>query len=436
MDNFFTEFWSPDSVMFMISVLFCFLIGLLTGWAMYGRRANKLEKEVEKRKQDYDTLLAKYNDIKEESDLKDADLVKAQRASKEAIEVAKSLEAEKDQWQANLDSAVEDSVKAQSVINSYQTTIEDLNNQIVGLKARNAELSNGESGDGTTQASAAALARLQELEKKMSSIQAKKGTKESDKLIKDMEAKLNDLEAENNSLRTQLEYDNSVIEVSRGVSMVADDTEVFAPAPEKAEVDKGESMSLAAVAARDEVISAIGDKIPVATETEKDDLTRIKGIGSFLEKKLNALGIYTYQQISKLDGPLIEKVTTAIEFFPGRVERDDWVGQASRLMDIKAAAPEALKPSAVFVKNQKDLKTIEGIGPKIEKLLKKNNIDTLQTLSETQDTHLREILTEAGSRFHMHDPTTWPIQAELAVKGEWDKLKELQDKLKGGRDVG
>ncbi len=440
MDNFFTEFWSPDSVMFMISVLFCFLIGLLTGWAMYGRRANRFEKEAEKWKKSHDDLLEKYNDLKEEIDLKEADLVKAQRESREAIEIAKSLEEEKDHWQADLDSSLEDSVKAQAVIGSYQATIEDLNNQIVGLKAMNADLSSSEgssASDSAKGASAAALSRLNELEEKLNTLQTAKSNKPSDKRLKALEAKLSDLTAENNSLRTQLDYDNSVIEINKGVSVTAkEDNEIFAPAPEMAEVDKGESISLSAIAARDEVTAAIGDKLPSASESDKDDLTRIKGIGAFLEKKLNGLGVYTYGQISQLDAPLIEKVTTAIEFFPGRIKRDDWVGQAARLMDIKEDTPEALEPSAVFVKNIKDLKTVEGIGPKIEKLLKKNDIPDLKVLSKSTESQLREILAEAGTRYRMHDPTTWPVQAELAVKGEWDTLKDLQDKLKGGRDAG
>ncbi|RME13236.1 MAG: 50S ribosomal protein L17, partial [Bacteroidetes bacterium] len=36
-------------------------------------------------------------------------------------------------------------------------------------------------------------------------------------------------------------------------------------------------------------------------------------------------------------------------------------------------------------------------------------------------------------RYKMHDPTTWPQQAALAAKGEWDKLAKLQKELKGGK---
>ena len=46
---------------------------------------------------------------------------------------------------------------------------------------------------------------------------------------------------------------------------------------------------------------------------------------------------------------------------------------------------------------------------------------------------LREVLEEAGSRYKMFDPTTWPQQAKLAADGEWEKLEKLQDELKGGK---
>ncbi len=64
---------------------------------------------------------------------------------------------------------------------------------------------------------------------------------------------------------------------------------------------------------------------------EKDDLTRIKGIGPFIEKRLNMLGIYTFRQISEFRPETIEHITKAIEFFPKRIVRDNWVGQAKDL---------------------------------------------------------------------------------------------------------
>ena len=62
-----------------------------------------------------------------------------------------------------------------------------------------------------------------------------------------------------------------------------------------------------------------------------DDLTRIKGIGKVMQKKLNELGITHFRQLAELSGPEIRKINEAIEF-PGRVEREHWVQQARDLM--------------------------------------------------------------------------------------------------------
>lgn len=70
-----------------------------------------------------------------------------------------------------------------------------------------------------------------------------------------------------------------------------------------------------------------------ASESDKDDLKKISGVGPFIEKKLNTIGIYTFNQISKFSDDDIKNVTDLIEFFPGRILRDDWRGQANALKD-------------------------------------------------------------------------------------------------------
>jgi len=75
------------------------------------------------------------------------------------------------------------------------------------------------------------------------------------------------------------------------------------------------------------------DRIGTATADQKDDLTQIKGIGPLLEKRLNALGIYTLLQIRKFTPQEEETVNEAIEYFQGRITRDNWVEQAAALLD-------------------------------------------------------------------------------------------------------
>ncbi len=74
------------------------------------------------------------------------------------------------------------------------------------------------------------------------------------------------------------------------------------------------------------------NRIGIAEEKNKNNLKKIKGIGSAIEIKLNNLGIYTYEQINNFNSADINKITEILKFFPGRIERDDWVGQAFHLI--------------------------------------------------------------------------------------------------------
>jgi predicted flap endonuclease-1-like 5' DNA nuclease len=98
---------------------------------------------------------------------------------------------------------------------------------------------------------------------------------------------------------------------------------------------------------------------------------------------------------------------------------------------IKEAVPAKAKPVAKVTKQ--NMKLVEGIGPKIEQLLKADGINTFADLAKAKQTKLQAILTAAGPRFSMHSPETWPQQAKLLAEGKKDELKKLKDELKGGR---
>ena len=103
-----------------------------------------------------------------------------------------------------------------------------------------------------------------------------------------------------------------------------------------------------------------------------------------------------------------------------------------------AAAPiapiEVPKKAAKADKGADDLKKIEGIGPKIEQILHEGGITTFAQLAESDADAVKELLTAAGPRYAIHNPATWAKQAAMAANGQWDELKELQDKLDGGKE--
>lgn len=58
-----------------------------------------------------------------------------------------------------------------------------------------------------------------------------------------------------------------------------------------------------------------------------------------------------------------------------------------------------------------NLTRINGIGPKVASLLQANGIHTYTQLAQTSVSQLRVILEQAGARYRLIDPTSWPEQA-------------------------
>ncbi len=179
--------------------------------------------------------------------------------------------------------------------------------------------------------------------------------------------------------------------------------------------------------------TSLGKGIPEAQG--QDDLSRIDGIGPFIESQLRDLGLCSFEQIAALDGRAIEQLTKAIRFIPGRIRKDRWVEQAAALLKSKSSGKakqrkkQKSKGKGSLRTQPDDLKLIEGIGPKIEEVLNKAGIKTWQQLATQSVEQLQKILASAGKRFTLHKPDSWPRQAQLAAEGKWKELKALQDEL-------
>jgi predicted flap endonuclease-1-like 5' DNA nuclease len=65
---------------------------------------------------------------------------------------------------------------------------------------------------------------------------------------------------------------------------------------------------------------------------EKDNLQEIVGIGKVFEHALHELGIYSFRQIAAFDVADIARVNVELKECKGRMEQDDWIGQANDLL--------------------------------------------------------------------------------------------------------
>lgn len=72
---------------------------------------------------------------------------------------------------------------------------------------------------------------------------------------------------------------------------------------------------------------------------DKDDLQQIKGVGPAIEKTLNDLGIYRFNQIAEMSEYDIDRVARELRGFRSRIYREDWIGQARLLQYEKTTTP-------------------------------------------------------------------------------------------------
>lgn len=217
-----------------------------------------------------------------------------------------------------------------------------------------------------------------------------------------------------------------------------------------AKIDKlAEKLSAARTASREAGIN-------YAAVFGSDNLQIIEGIGPKVAELLAANGISTWAHLASKSPdeikPILDEAGSAYKM----MDPSSWPQQAKlaaegqwtalieyqRFLDggkettgdfdsASKAEDMALKILG-FSNNPEDLKIVEGIGPKIEELLKAEGINTWEELANTSVARLYEIMDAAGDNFRLAKPATWPRQAGLAADGRWEELKAYQDFLDKG----
>ncbi|MEQ8547145.1 MAG: hypothetical protein RIC03_04510 [Cyclobacteriaceae bacterium] len=171
------------------------------------------------------------------------------------------------------------------------------------------------------------------------------------------------------------------------------------------------------------------DRIGIATKAQADDLSDICGIGGWISEKLNALDIHTFLQISKFTKEDEHNITEAIEYFHGRIERDEWIPQAKEMVRLKGKKMDLLKRISDRKANigfngvgtahkheAHNLTLINGIGLWIEERLNALGIFTIGQISNltAEDVNtLNEILEIPADRIKNDG---WVAQAKGLLK--------------------
>lgn len=100
---------------------------------------------------------------------------------------------------------------------------------------------------------------------------------------------------------------------------------------EKSEAPKKEAVAEAETNEVD--VDALLKSVGKADASSKDDLKQINGIGPAFEKKLNEIGLFTFEQISKLKKKDIQNLGNMDGLSAEKIESDNWVAEAKNYME-------------------------------------------------------------------------------------------------------
>jgi predicted flap endonuclease-1-like 5' DNA nuclease len=288
----------------------------------------------------------------------------------------------------------------------------------------------------------------------------KKRTEELEKSVLELENKILGLQVELESCKkTRMEAEGNISLLRGRMREMESSIGTKGAVAVVAGIAKTKSSKVSASKPKAKPLSSIGtDKFFAAVGTDK--LQILEGIGPKMEEVLKENGISNFTTLASTSKENLREILDKYGEKYRIIDPNTWPQQASMAYDkdwkglislqksLDGGRSDTLGGNPTDSKLEKylvrvkvirrwklnDLKAIEGINPKIEKLLHEDGINTWSKLSETSTDHIQDILDKAGSRYQLADPSTWPRQAQLAADGLWDDLQKYQDELQAGRE--
>lgn len=282
---------NSGGVIFVLAVVF-FALGAGLGWWLWGQIKPQLE------------------DTQRE--------LRITRAQTElTAKEAKQLRAEREAKQDNLAKAAEERERERLRADSAERQQGQLETQLTGLKQENSAL---QEQLGALEKDKAGLeSRIDVYKTAVSELKAKADRAAEDQTqIADLQRRLQQTEAENTELQQAL------AEVERQIAAQSS----AAQAPEPPEPPAADAPAPSSAMRTDPELGLVFTQAP---ETP-DDLTRIKGVGEVLQRKLNEYGVYVFSQIAAWTPAQVEAFSSRLSF-KGRIQREKWIEQAKTLAD-------------------------------------------------------------------------------------------------------
>ncbi|MCC7466732.1 MAG: hypothetical protein IT261_10705 [Saprospiraceae bacterium] len=281
------EFIANDPVFFWLLWGAVAMAGVVFGWSLRGGTYEREVREALSRmEQEKNTLARLYTHVKHQHDLREADFRRASLEVEKLRSLVQVLEEERATLLPDAPLNAARIAAAESAAAQYAQKVTALEVLTNSLRAQNAALS----------------AQLASLQKDMGDWDTLyRGFKHTQERLAAYEQKSMELEKERNILEAELTKARTEIEQLQ-----------------------------AELLTRTETTRSRGSRKGGVAAPQVDDLNNIKGMGPFVERLLS-MGITTFAQIGRWDDDAVIAVAKTLDISPGKIYRDDWVGQALRL---------------------------------------------------------------------------------------------------------
>lgn len=296
------------------------VVGTVIGWQMRGSRSKRekaavnagWKEQVGAQRIEHDRLTEQNKSLMEQINQYQASNVDAKNRAKELSEVIKEAFARRDELQveikdirANLEVAMTERDQLQSDMSAKKDTGEKPDEKKTHIAKLERELVNWQN-------------RLPPLIEKFR--QRNTEAQELEAKLEAANARIAELESAGASDQTRIEPVSDPDALIDGRDACNDTIQDEAPDLEDQPVAH-------------DVASNLDDGDGEDFTDERDRLQSIKGVGPAIEKTLNEMGIFRFQQIAEMSEYDIDRVAKRLRGFRSRIYREDWIGQARDLRD-------------------------------------------------------------------------------------------------------
>ena len=322
------------------------VVGAIVGWVLRGNRSQQeksavsagWQEQINAQRTEHDRLTDQNKGLMDQISQYQASNKDAKNRAKELSVVVQEAFARRDELQreikeirGNLEVSMQERNQLQSDISSSEGASSDLQEKDTRIRKLELELENwqsrlppliekfrqrNEDAERLEADLAAAETRIAELEMTSESVQTRiEPVSDPDTLTDGRDASNDPIEEDliNDMLEAEVEVE---VEVETQEDP-ATEIEVQEESESEPELDADED----------------DDPVDEPINGARDKLQAIKGIGPAIEKTLNEMGIFRFQQIADMSEYDIDRIAKRLKGLRSRIYREDWIGQARDLRD-------------------------------------------------------------------------------------------------------